>query len=237
MQASHIFVCLGSTVPYSSEQGVWRQQACARGGRRPVETASCISTRRQYTESMQRQNRQSQAPTDPQNCRNKPAPMPAPAIGCKSGLPNAVSDKHNLHQCCRHLYTLFPDSGATSHICAFCRPPRPAKHVLDKMAGAEGITVGRGTIRKWHAWKSDAPGCTCVPEIALQNWHQASVSARHLQQCPRTYIERQGLKPEHCQGTSSFGTNTRATRRPGSDKLCRRAGLHSGTGPQGIYQS
>ena len=79
-----------------------RRQACARGGNRHGEAASCISTRRQYTESMQKQNRQSQAPTDPQNCRNKLAPVQAPAINCKSGLLSPVPDKRSPHQRRRH---------------------------------------------------------------------------------------------------------------------------------------
>ena len=43
-----------------------------------------------------------EAQTDPQNCRNKSAPVQAPAINCKSGPLNPVPDRHTLHQCRRH---------------------------------------------------------------------------------------------------------------------------------------
>ena len=176
---------------------------------------------------MQKQNRQSQVPTDPQNCRNKSAHMQAPAINCRSGLLNPIPDKQSPHQRRRHLphgLTLLPAG-------------RVIPVLLFRCSGQDGrCRRHSGTAACENGMPENG---IRVPAIALQSWHQAPVSAPALatmSSCIYVYVERQGLKPKHCQGTSSPGTGACATRWQVSCKLCRPACLHSVTSLQGICQ-
>ena len=200
-----------------------------------------------------------QAQTDPQNFRNKSAPVQAPAINCKSGPLNPVPDRHTLHQRRRHQ----PRVRAAT---AACRAGQTCMLYFVILAPILTFVVSAGPLvlrsllwTEWPVLKASRSGAAPYENGMPENGMPQAAFVRRQSPCrtgirhlclPGTcdnvlayiyiyiYIERQGLKPEHCQGTSSLGTNTCAImHRPGSDKLCRRACLHFATGRQGIYKS